>query len=128
MNKETLKVLQSEERDYGGDTARLVECSMDEFSVISPVSDLPDFGAITVRYVPCGKLVELQSLRHYLLAYREAKMILEDAVHEILGDLVEVLEPLEMEIEGEFHPRGGVSLGVSSSYAAHGDGCGCDHH
>ena len=55
-------------RDY------LVELGAPEFTSICPLTEAPDFGELTIRYVPDGKLFELKSLRDYLTSFRERRM------------------------------------------------------
>ena len=40
-----------------------------EFTSVCPLSGLPDFGCIIITYVPNEKIVELKSLKYYLLQY-----------------------------------------------------------
>lgn len=124
MNKDILRTINTTKRQFSGSASRLVECTTDEFSVISPLSNMPDYGSITVRYVPQDKLIELQSLRQYLTNYRDEKYLFEDAVQEILGDLVEVVQPEEIEVDGELNARGGMTLAVSAEYSLTGDESG----
>ena len=69
-------------RDY------LVELGAPEFTSICPLTDAPDFGELTIRYVPDEKLYELKSLRDYLTSFRERKIFQEEVVNEVLEQLV----------------------------------------
>jgi len=42
-----------------------------EFTSVCPKTGLPDFGTITIRYIPKKHCLELKSLKMYLLAYRD---------------------------------------------------------
>ena len=44
----------------------LVEIDTDEWSCVCPFSGLPDFGTLTVRYLPTESCIELKSLKYYL--------------------------------------------------------------
>ena len=68
-------------RDY------LVELGAPEFTSICPLTDAPDFGELTIRYVPEGKLYELKSLRDYLTPFRERRIFQEEVVNEVLEQL-----------------------------------------
>ncbi|MBD3264716.1 MAG: NADPH-dependent 7-cyano-7-deazaguanine reductase QueF [Candidatus Omnitrophica bacterium] len=92
------------------------ELTTDEFTCLCPFSGLPDFARITIRYIPAKKLIELKSLKYYLYAFRNVRIYNEHAVNKILKDLVEVLDPREMEITGEFTSRGGITNKVSKKY------------
>src|SRR5256885_1020690 len=41
-----------------------------EYSSVCPKTGLPDFGTITIQYMPKKDCVELKALKMYLLAYR----------------------------------------------------------
>ena len=80
-----------------------------EYTSVCPMTGLPDNGCITITYRPDQTIVELKSLKYYLLQFRNVGMFYEHVVNKILDDLVSVLDPLHMEVTGEFTPRGGVS-------------------
>lgn len=87
-----------------------------EYTSVCPMTGLPDNGCITITYRPDETIVELKSLKYYLLQYRNVGIFYEHIVNKILDDLVEVLNPLTMEVSGEFTPRGGVSSITTASY------------
>jgi len=80
-----------------------------EYTSVCPMTGLPDNGCITIKYQPDETLVELKSLKYYLLQFRNVGMFYEHVVNKILDDLVQVLNPIRMEVTGEFTPRGGIS-------------------
>lgn len=88
-----------------------------EFTSMCPKTGLPDFGTITIRYVPGDRCVELKSLKYYLLAYRNQGLFYEAAVNRILDDLVAAAEPRRMTVVGDFTARGGITTAVTASYA-----------
>lgn len=87
-----------------------------EFTSVCPMTGLPDFGCITVRYTPNNKIVELKSLKFYMLQYRNVGIFYEHLVNKILNDLVEALDPKWMEITGNFTARGGITTKVTVEY------------
>jgi len=87
-----------------------------EYTSVCPMTGLPDNGCITIRYRPDQTIVELKSLKYYLLQYRNVGMFYEHVVNKILDDLVRVLSPLRMEVTGEFTPRGGISSLATAVY------------
>ena len=87
-----------------------------EYTSVCPMTGLPDNGCITIRYRPDQTIVELKSLKYYLLQYRNVGMFYEHVVNKILDDLVSVLNPLRMEVTGEFTPRGGISSLATALY------------
>ena len=87
-----------------------------EFSSLCPMTGLPDFGCITVKYRPGKKIIELKSLKFYLLQYRNVGIFYEYAVNQILDDLVEKLDPKWMEVTGDFTSRGGITTQTSVEF------------
>ena len=41
-----------------------------EFTSVCPKTGLPDFGVLTIRYMPNKRCLELKSLKEYLQTYR----------------------------------------------------------
>jgi len=87
-----------------------------EYTSVCPMTGLPDNGCITIKYRPDDTIIELKSLKYYLLQFRNVGMFYEHVVNKILDDLVEVLKPLRMEVTGEFTPRGGISSIATAVY------------
>ena len=81
-----------------------------------PKSGLPDFGTLTIRYVPAQWCVELKSLKMYVLAYRNLGIFYENAVNRVLMDLVKASKPVRAVVTGEFNVRGGMKSTVEASY------------
>ena len=100
-------ILETFEYEYPGSEVDL-NISTDEFTCVCPKSGLPDFATITVKYVPDLKCVELKSLKFYLMSYRQVGIFHEHVVNRILGDFVEVVEPIRVTVFGDFKIRGGV--------------------
>lgn len=98
------------ERDY------VITHSNPEFTSVCPVTGLPDFGEITVIFVPDKWCVELKSLKYYFLGFRNRGIFYEAVVNEILEDLVNAMEPRWMEVTGEFSTRGGLHSTVVAKY------------
>ena len=94
-----------------------------EYTSVCPMTGLPDVGCITIGYVPGKTIIELKSLKYYLLQYRNVGIFYENIVNRILDDLVMVLSPKTMTITGEFTARGGITSTVAAEYAA-GDSSG----
>lgn len=80
-----------------------------EFTSVCPKTGLPDFGTLTISYVPQEECLELKSLKLYLLAYRNLGIFYENAVNRILEDVVAACLPARATVIGEFNPRGGMS-------------------
>jgi len=93
-----------------------VEYIFPEFTSVCPWSGLPDFGTLTIRYVPGEKLVELKSLKYYLNSFRQVGILQEHVVNRIKEDLVRLLEPRALTVTAEFRPRGGIATRVVAQY------------
>ena len=102
-----LEILETFEYEYPGRDVDL-NISTDEFTCVCPKSGLPDFATISIRYVPDLKCVELRSLKFYLMSYRQVGIFHEHVVNRILGDFVEVVEPIRVTVFGDFKIRGGL--------------------
>ena len=88
-----------------------------EFTSVCPVTGLPDFGEITVVFVPDKLCVELKALKYYFLSFRNRGIFYEAVVNEMLEDLAAALEPRWIEITGEFSTRGGLHSNVVAKYS-----------
>jgi 7-cyano-7-deazaguanine reductase len=87
-----------------------------EFTSVCPKTGLPDFGTITLRYVPAGKVLELKALKEDFLAYRDLGIFYENVVNRVLEDVVRACRPKSALVRGEFNPRGGLSSVVEARY------------
>ncbi len=105
--------------DYQYNKIRDIDISIQhpEFTAVCPMTGLPDFGTISIRYTPDKSIVELKSLKYYLTQYRNVGIFYEHVVNRILDDLVSVLAPKKMEVTGEFTPRGGITSRVTARYS-----------
>ena len=56
-----------------------VEIDTDEFTAVCPWTGLPDYGVLTISYVPGDSCIELKSLKYYLLSYRDVGIVQEHA-------------------------------------------------
>ncbi|MBW1989267.1 MAG: NADPH-dependent 7-cyano-7-deazaguanine reductase QueF [Deltaproteobacteria bacterium] len=109
-------VLSAMDYQYAGTRDIEIVIEQPEFTSLCPMTGLPDFGTITVTYVPAQKIVELKSLKYYFLQYRNHGIFYEHAVNRILEDLVAVLSPKRLSVTGCFTPRGGIRTTATASY------------
>jgi 7-cyano-7-deazaguanine reductase len=114
----TTDVLDPIDYDYKGKRDILITISQPEFTSVCPMTGLPDFGTIDIRYTPNELIVELKSLKYYLLQFRNVGMFYEHVSNRILDDLVQVLKPKMMEVTGQFTSRGGLTTTVCARYEA----------
>jgi 7-cyano-7-deazaguanine reductase len=87
-----------------------------EYNAICPKTGLPDFGHLTIRYVPDELCIELKSLKLYIVGYRNVGIFYENAVNRILRDCVAACRPKRMMVTGKFSSRGGISSSVEAKY------------
>ena len=90
--------------------------SIPEYTSICPRTGLPDFGTLTITYIPDRLCLELKSLKAYIHAYRNIGIFYENAVNRILKDVVAVCYPLQATVVGEFAVRGGMRSTITASY------------
>jgi 7-cyano-7-deazaguanine reductase len=95
-----------------------ITVEMPEFTSVCPKTGLPDFGKLTLEYEPNELCIELKSLKHYILAYRNLGIFYENVVNRVLRDVVDAIQPAWARVEGEFTPRGGLQSSVRAEYQA----------
>ncbi len=93
-----------------------ITISIPEYTSVCPRTGLPDFGTITIHYVPNKWCVELKSLKLYILAYRTLGIFYENAVNRILRDFVKACKPIQAVVTGEFNVRGGMKSLIEATY------------
>ena len=87
-----------------------------EFTTLCPRTAQPDFGMLTITYVPGRRCLELKSLKLYLQSYRNRGIFYEAATNQVLDDLVRSCAPRSLTIVGEFNTRGGLTTTVTATY------------
>jgi len=100
------------ERDY----EIAVDCP--EFTSVCPKTGQPDFGELTITYVPDRLCIELKSLKLYLQRFRNHGAFYEHVTNLILDDLVAACSPRRMTIVARFTPRGGIRTNITADYTA----------
>jgi len=86
----------------------VIEHVADEFTSVCPKTGHPDFGTVTLRFVPDKLCVELKSFKLYLQSFRNEGIFYEAVTNQIADDLAEAMKPLWMEIETNWNGRGGI--------------------
>jgi 7-cyano-7-deazaguanine reductase len=87
-----------------------------EYTAICPKTGLPDFGTITLIYMPDRACLELKSLKMYVHAYRNVGIFYENAVNRMLEDIVNACHPVWAKVVGDFKARGGLSSRIEARY------------
>jgi len=105
-----LEVVNNEymDRDYE------INISIPEFNCVCPRTGLPDFGTINITYIPREHIVELKSLKLYIVKYRNEGIFHEHVTNKIMDDFVSAANPKKINVFGDFHPRGGVKTTIST--------------
>ncbi len=85
-----------------------------EFTSLCPVTGQPDFGNITIRYIPNKLCIESKSLKLHLFSYRNHNSFHEEVVNSILDSIVKACSPRWIEVLGHFNPRGGIAINVKA--------------
>ena len=98
------------ERDYE------IRFDCPEFTCVCPMTGQPDFAAIRIRYVPDQLCVELKSLKPYLWSFRDEGHFHEAVTNRICDDLVALLKPRSLEVEGDFNVRGGIRTVITARH------------
>ena len=93
-----------------------VSMDTDEFTALCPWTGLPDYGTLTIEYTPSDKLIELKSLKYYLLSFRDVGIVQEHATNRILKDLVDLCNPRAMKVSLDYKVRGGIHTVVAVEY------------
>lgn len=88
--------------------AGTVHIEVPEFTSLCPKTGQPDFATIIVDYVPRQWCVESKSLKLYLGSFRNAGEFHETCTATIINDLIDLLQPFQIRVEGRFTPRGGI--------------------
>ena len=83
---------------------------------VCPKTGLPDFGVLTIRYMPRERCLELKSLKEYLFSYRNLGIFQENIVNQVLEDVVRACDPIWAVVRGEFRPRGGIATNVEARW------------
>jgi 7-cyano-7-deazaguanine reductase len=94
-----------------------IEIVIPEFTSVCPKTGLPDFGSLTLRYVPDKLCLELKSLKMYELEYRNLGIFYENVVNKFLRDVVSACSPVTATLIGEFTPRGGIRSTIKASWS-----------
>jgi 7-cyano-7-deazaguanine reductase len=93
-----------------------ITISIPEYTSICPRTGLPDFGTLSIQYLPGRRCLELKSLKYYILAYRALGIFYENAVNRILEDVVRACRPKWAVVRGVFSTRGGMRTTVEARY------------
>ena len=86
----------------------IIEHIAEEFTSTCPKTGHPDFGTVTVRFIPNKVCVELKSLKLYLQSFRNEGIFYEAVTNSIADDLAKAMKPRWMVVETNWKGRGGI--------------------
>ncbi len=85
-----------------------VAIELPEFTCKCPFSGYPDFAVLRLIYQPGPRVLELKALKLYVNSWRDRSISHEEVANRILDDLAAACEPVWMQLEADFNPRGNV--------------------
>ena len=91
-----------------------IKISIPEFACVCPKTGLPDYGTIKINYIPNDYIVELKSLKLYIVKFRNVGIFHEHVTNQILDDFKNAVHPRKIEVFGLFNARGGIQTSVES--------------
>ena len=89
-----------------------VNFNIPEFTCLCPLTGQPDFAHFYITYIPDKLCIELKSLKLYFFSFRDKSGFHEAITNQVLNDLISKIDPIYMQITGEFFVRGGISTTV----------------
>ena len=98
----------------GRDYEIAVDCP--EFTSVCPKTGHPDFGNVTLRYVPGDRCVELKSLKLYYQSFRNEGIFYEAVTNTIRDHLAAAMKPQWMQVITDWKGRGGIRSRIVASH------------
>ncbi len=89
---------------------QVVTLDATEFTSICPRTGQPDFGEVSIEYVPDERCLESKALKFYLWAYRNEGAFCETLAARIADDIVYAIEPKAVRVEVHQNIRGGIRI------------------
>lgn len=86
------------------------ETEKGEFSALCPFSGLPDYGVLRIEYVPGSWILELKSLKYYIMSWRHIGVAQEDVTAFIYKDIhAQLGDAHYLQIITDYNIRGGIN-------------------
>lgn len=79
-----------------------------EFSAVCPYSGLPDYGRLRIDYIPGKTILELKSLKYYIVSFRNVGIFQEPMTARIFKDIQGLLQPQWLCVTTAYNTRGGI--------------------
>ncbi len=93
-----------------------IAITLPEFTCRCPFSGYPDFATLRLLYQPGPRVMELKAIKLYVNSYRDRTISHEEVANRILDDFVAACQPVWMQLEADFNPRGNVHTVVRVSH------------
>jgi 7-cyano-7-deazaguanine reductase len=81
-----------------------------EFTSLCPRTGQPDFGSVSIEYLPDALCLESKSLKYYLWSYRDEGEFCEGLAGRIADDIVCAIRPAQLQVEVTQNVRGGIGI------------------
>ena len=81
-----------------------------EFTALCPRTGQPDFGTVTIEYLPADLCIESKSLKYYLWSFRNEGVFCESIAARIADDIMYAIEARALEVEVTQNIRGGIGI------------------
>jgi len=98
-----------------------IEHVADEFTSVCPKTGHPDFGVVTIQYIPGKLCVELKSLKLYYQSFRNEGIFYEAVTNQIAEDLAKAMSPTWMMVQTDWRGRGGIRSTIRVEVGNHPD-------
>ena len=95
-----------------------ISIELPEFTCQCPFSGYPDFAVLRLLYQPGPSVLELKAMKLYINSYRDVAISHEEVANRIIDDLVSACDPVWMQLEADFNPRGNVHMIVRVSHGS----------
>ena len=87
-----------------------------EFNWVCPRTGLPDFATIKINYMPNEHIVELKSLKLYIVKFRNIGIFHEHVTNKIMDDIKKAASPRKISVSGVFNARGGIQTTINAAW------------
>ena len=84
-----------------------------ELTAMCPITRIPDFYTMKLKYEPDERLVELKSLKLFLKSFRNKEILHEEITNEIINRLISAIDPRWAHIEMKVNVRGGIETTIN---------------
>jgi 7-cyano-7-deazaguanine reductase len=99
----------------------VIDHTSDEFTSVCPKTGHPDFGSVSLSYIPGPACVELKSLKLYYQSFRNEGIFYEAVTNRIADDLAKAMDPVWMQLITDWKGRGGIRSRITVETGRHPD-------